>query len=253
MADPELMIRQAIIKASEPKHASLVLMKFEELTRHFESSYDLFLISVNESRCQHDLGNEITYNWVFMEMCMKINSDIRVIYSAILSGWYETANALFREVSDTLEKIMFISKYPERAEKIKSGALNQKTVRAILKKAKISPPLGDRAWGQISQSKHAEGGKLGIYGQKTKQGRNIRFLPIPDYDLVEALLIFSIGLLTQVAIEYRDFHIAKYGNIFSISAYASDVDSMALFVKNKMLHDIEGNSDNSNSDQRSVK
>jgi hypothetical protein len=109
--------------AHEYRHKAFVEKKFKDFVNLFDEAYDLFLISLYESRLKYEEGKDKAFHQLYLRMSMKLNSDVRTVYWAIHYSWYATAEAMFREFCNALNKIIFAVTFPDQALKVGQGKL----------------------------------------------------------------------------------------------------------------------------------
>ncbi|MFH1701000.1 MAG: hypothetical protein ABIE07_10465 [Candidatus Zixiibacteriota bacterium] len=189
----------------ECDHKSYVLQEYSTLNMIFKDAYLLFIECVNESQIQLKNGNEKLFNRIFLMQTNKANGDIRTIYHALLNGYYATAESLFREVNDSIEKIAFASQFPHEMEYLLKGKLKSKEVRKRLKKENIPTVISNKGWGKISQMKHAEFSQIANYGQKVNNYSILKFHPTVDDNYIDGVFIMLIGFLSSICAHYYEY------------------------------------------------
>jgi hypothetical protein len=235
----EIMLDHAKIAAQEEKHRDYVLTRFGDFIGLFEGAFDIFLLSLEESKYCHNAGKNCDYHKVYLSMCMKINSDIRTIYTAIINGWYRTAHTLFRDIHEALLKIAYISSIPEDSALILNGKLRQKDIKKKVREINITPPIADREWIFLSNLKHAEGKQVWAYGQITDNNVDLRFIPTFYAKDVETLFVFSSGLILSSAIYYWNFHVKNYGESFQNPTFSNNLYSYKERINELLKSEID--------------
>jgi hypothetical protein len=217
-----MMIKTDNVVSQETNHNNYVQQNYKETIAIFESCYSLFLNAVNESLKKIKENIDEDFNDVYLRMCMKINSDLRVIKYSSDMGWYGTAFSIFREISDAYDKILLISYHPEYAIQISNGKIRNSAIRALLKKHNISRPMNEKIWGMISDVKHAEGTAVLAYGDLSKSPLIGRFIPTINDFQIEATYYEACLWIIAVTERMRYYILTKYNGEFNSPDYSKE-------------------------------
>lgn len=228
------MLDSTKITNGEIQHREFVDSKFSDLINLYDRSYGLFLKSIYLAKEIINSVGEDNVLKIFIEIGMKINSDSRVLFYSIVNGWYATAESLFRDINDCIIKLELLNYFPDKATDIIENKLKTRQIRKILKDKKIPMPLGDEAWGKISQMKHAEGKWIFTYGEFWKGDSQLRFYPTVFAFLIEALFIFAIALILNSCEYFSIYFKKKFGEDALDSGYASELSNLVQIMKEKM-------------------
>ena len=222
----------------EQQHKIFVLNKFKDLIAILDQSYELFLMCVEEAKKKHDLDCDALYHRVFLQICMKFNSDLRIAYRAIMYGWYGSAEALFRDFGDGINKIIYISEFRDGAQKIDNGKLKYQDISKILKKEKIPTPLSQKAWGKLSQMKHADGNSIWAYGELSRFPVMLRFIPTIFAAIIESLFIFLIALLVELISWFHNHYWNSYNEEFPDPFFKKTLEGLQQKMRELMASDL---------------
>jgi hypothetical protein len=228
------MLTLGNVLRQEIDHSDHINKTHKEVIKLFNNTYSLFLDAVNESKQKFVNGKDVDFNNVLLLMCMKINADVRVIFSALKAGWYGTAISLIREISDAFNKILLISYHPEYAKEISTGKMRNKKVKATLNQHKIYIPMVGKIWGSISDIKHAEANNILAYGDFSHSPIKGRFIPFINDYMIEALILETCSWLIMVAERIRYYILTKYKGKFIGQKFSSEVVKLDNLIVDRL-------------------
>ncbi len=191
-----------------------------------ESAHNLFLIGADETWAIHENKSDEAFHSVYLLICCKINSDIRTIIHATITGWYGTAIALLREIDDAYLKIIFITNFPDESQLLIDNKINNKSIRKRINRENIKYPLKTKDWGLLSQIKHAELKGIAAYGEERNGETILRYYSIYDSSSVKLLLLATADYLIWILEHLIHFFKCKYNNQFAKSDFIQSYDKL---------------------------